>query len=36
MIASHMPFDYLWQFLNSPMTNQEFISGKRWTAKNLK
>jgi hypothetical protein len=28
MIASHMPFDYLWQFLNSPLTNQEFISGK--------
>ena len=28
MIASHMPFDYLWQFLNSPITNQEFISGK--------
>ena len=28
MVASHMPFDYLWQFLNSPLTNQEFISGK--------
>lgn len=28
MIASHMPFDYLWQLLNSPLTNQEFISGK--------
>ena len=28
MIASHIPFDYLWQFLNSPTTNQEFISGK--------
>lgn len=28
MVASHMPFDYLWQFLNSPITNQEFISGK--------
>lgn len=28
MIASHMPFDYLWQFLNSPWTNQEFYDGK--------
>ncbi|WP_264519796.1 transglutaminase domain-containing protein [Flavobacterium sp. N1994] len=28
MIASHMPFDYLWQFLNAPLTNQEFVSGK--------
>ncbi|PZX93976.1 hypothetical protein DOS84_08520 [Flavobacterium aquariorum] len=27
-IASHMPFDYLWQFLNYPVTNQEFIEGK--------
>ena len=27
-IASHMPFDYLWQFLNQPITNQEFIDGK--------
>ncbi|MDB5228586.1 MAG: hypothetical protein JWN78_2779 [Bacteroidota bacterium] len=24
MIASHMPFDYLWQFLNYPVSNQEF------------
>lgn len=28
MIASHMPFDYLWQFINYPITNQEFIEGK--------
>ena len=28
MISSHMPFDYLWQFLNYPITNQEFIDGK--------
>ncbi len=28
MINSHMPFDYLWQFLSYPITNQEFISGK--------
>jgi hypothetical protein len=28
MINSHMPFDYLWQFINNPITNQEFIGGK--------
>jgi hypothetical protein len=28
MINSHMPFDYLWQFINNPITNQEFIDGK--------
>ena len=33
MIASHMPFDYMWQFLNSPVTNQEFMSGKMDPAK---
>ncbi len=27
-IKTHMPFDYLWQFLAYPITNQEFISGK--------
>lgn len=27
MIYSHMPFDYLWQFMNYPVTNQEFIQG---------
>jgi hypothetical protein len=27
-IATHMPFDYLWQFLNYQVTNQEFIDGK--------
>ena len=27
-IATHMPFDYLWQFLNYPVTNQEFIDGQ--------
>ncbi len=27
MISSHMPFDYLWQFINYPLTNQEFIEG---------
>jgi hypothetical protein len=28
IIASHIPFDYLWEFLNYPVTNQEFYSGK--------
>ncbi len=27
-ISSHIPFDYLWQFLNYPITNQEFYEGK--------
>lgn len=28
IISSHMPFDYLWQFLNYPITNTEFYEGK--------
>jgi hypothetical protein len=28
LIKSHMPFDPLWQFLNYPITNQEFYEGK--------
>jgi transglutaminase/protease-like cytokinesis protein 3 len=28
MISSHMPFDYLWQFLPFPISHQEFIEGK--------
>lgn len=28
IIKSHMPFDYLWQFLNYPVTQQEFYEGK--------
>jgi hypothetical protein len=28
MIVNHMPFDYMWQLLNEPVTNREFISGK--------
>ena len=28
MIVSHIPFDYLWQFLNYPVTNAEFYAGK--------
>lgn len=27
-ITNHMPYDYLWQFLNYTVTNQEFIDGK--------
>jgi hypothetical protein len=27
-IKTHIPFDYLWQFLNYPITNQEFYDGK--------
>jgi hypothetical protein len=28
IIASHIPFDYLWQFLNYPITNREFYESK--------
>lgn len=28
IITSHIPFDYLWQFLNYPITNAEFYEGK--------
>jgi hypothetical protein len=28
LIKTHIPFDYLWQFLNYPVTNQEFYDGK--------
>lgn len=28
LIKSHIPFDYMWQFLNYPITNQEFYEGK--------
>lgn len=33
MIGTHMPFDYIWQLLNEPLNNNEFISGKIDTAK---
>jgi hypothetical protein len=33
LINSHMPFDYLWQFLNYPVSNQEFIAGKTGVSK---
>lgn len=28
LVKSHMPFDYLWQFVSYPITNQEFYEGK--------
>lgn len=28
IISSHIPFDYLWQFSNYPVTNAEFYEGK--------
>ena len=34
LIKSHIPFDYLWQFLNYPVTSQEFIEGKTLQNKN--
>lgn len=36
MITSHIPFDYLWQFLNYPITNQEFYEGKTQINKSKK
>jgi hypothetical protein len=34
LIKSHMPFDPLWQFLNYPVTNQEFYDHVFWITKN--
>ena len=28
LIKSHMPFDFLWEFLDYPVSNQEFYEGK--------
>ncbi|MFV8321537.1 transglutaminase domain-containing protein [Flavobacterium sp. LS2R12] len=36
IIASHIPFDYLWQFSNYPITNGEFYEGKIQINKNKK
>jgi hypothetical protein len=36
MIKSHMPFDYLWQFLNYPVTNAEFAGTKSSQIKKIK
>ena len=36
IIASHIPFDYLWQFSNYPITNGEFYEGKILINKNKK
>lgn len=32
-ITTHMPFDYLWQFMSYPITNQEFLEGKTFINK---
>jgi hypothetical protein len=29
LIATHMPFDYMWQFINYPFTNREFLEAKK-------
>lgn len=36
IIVSHIPFDYLWQFLNYPITNQEFYEGNTQINKSKK
>lgn len=28
MLQTHMPFDYMWQFLNYPITEQDFVANK--------
>ncbi len=33
-IKSHMPYDYMWQFLDYPITSQEFYDGKTQQNKN--
>ncbi|MFE3846396.1 transglutaminase domain-containing protein [Flavobacterium sp. LB3P45] len=35
-ISSHIPFDYLWQFLHYPITNQEFYQGRTQINKSKK
>ena len=35
-LESHMPFDYLWQFSNSPISNQDFYDGKMISTLNIK
>lgn len=32
-IISHMPFDYLWQFIKEPISNREFYNGKLYDGK---
>ena len=36
IISSHIPFDYLWQFSNYPVTNREFYEGKTQINKSKK
>ena len=33
MITSHMPYDYLWQFISNPITNAEFTTAKMLPSK---
>lgn len=33
IIISHMPFDYLWQFLGYPISNEQFLAGQITTNK---
>ena len=33
IIISHMPFDYLWQFLGYPISNEQFLAGQINTSK---
>lgn len=35
-VTSHMPFDYLWQFSNYPINNQDFYEGKIKSTSNAK
>jgi transglutaminase/protease-like cytokinesis protein 3 len=36
IITSHMPYDYMWQFLNYPISNQEFYNGRTASANSKK
>lgn len=36
LISSHIPFDYLWQFLNYPITNNEFYASNTQINKSKK
>lgn len=36
IITSHMPYDYMWQFLNYPISNQEFYDGRTASANSKK
>ncbi|WP_339918994.1 transglutaminase domain-containing protein [uncultured Flavobacterium sp.] len=36
IIKSHMPYDYMWQFLNYPINNKDFYEGNAQTNKSQK